>query len=187
MQHASKKHATCKAHRCNTHRCDMLMQHTRRCIAPMQRVPMQHETQAGATCTSHTAPAHPVSHAPGRHRAATWLRHMVCLDASILPLGTLATRCMTRSSSACSARLARAAVQRSSSRWGRPFANDSTRVLARFTPAACAVHHSPQHACAAPCAPSIGRAARRNIPYHGARTRDSRRAHAPCCSRSSRP
>ena len=48
---------------------------------------MQHASQAGATCTSHTAPAHPVPHAPGRHRAATWLRHIVCLDACILPLG----------------------------------------------------------------------------------------------------
>jgi hypothetical protein len=67
--------------------------------------------------------AHPVPHAPWQHRAATWLRHIVCLDACILPFGSLATRCTTSGGASCSARRACAAVQHSASRWGCPFGN----------------------------------------------------------------
>jgi hypothetical protein len=99
------------------------MQHTRRCIAPMQR-----ETDAthnASRCNVHIAyrTAHPVPHAPWRHGAAAWLQHIACLDACTLPLGNLATRCMTSARASCSARRARAAVQHSASRWGRPFGN----------------------------------------------------------------
>ncbi len=83
-------------------------------------------------CNMHIAyrTAHPGPHAPWRHRAGTWLRHMVCLGcmhACILPLGNLATRCMTSARASCSARRARAAVQHSASRWGRPFGSDKER------------------------------------------------------------
>jgi hypothetical protein len=86
-QRETRAHATCNMRhalmpRCNTHRCDMLMQHTRRSIAPMQRAPMQCATRAdemrhARRCNMRIAhrTAHPVLHAPGRHRAATWLRH----------------------------------------------------------------------------------------------------------------
>jgi hypothetical protein len=178
-------------HRCTAHRCDVLTQHPRRSIAPMQRAPMQHATHAGATCTSHTAPAHPAPHAPWRHRAATWLRHMVCLDAHILPLGNLATQCMTSAGASCSARRARAAVQHSASRWGCPFANDPTGVLTPSTSAACAVRRTPlAAACVRRTVRAIHRpcrAAQHTMPRRG--TRNLRWVHAPppWCSRLSRP
>jgi hypothetical protein len=129
-QHAS--------HRCNTHRCHMLMQHTRRCIAPMQR-----ETDATRQRAA-SLHAHRILHPRILYRMhlggtgppcglGTWYAS----DACILPLGTLATQCMTSAGASCSARRARAAVQHSASRWSRPFANDSNRVLTRSTPAAC--------------------------------------------------
>jgi hypothetical protein len=104
MPHATRTDAPCNAPRCNPHRCDILMQNTKRSIAPMQRAPMYHADARRCNMDIACRTAHPVPHAPWRHRAATWLRHIVCLDAYILP----------------------------------------------------------------PCAPSIGRAAPRNAPSHGA-------------------
>jgi hypothetical protein len=75
MQHAMCTNATWNARRCNTHRCHMLMQYTRRCIAPMQRdtdatrkrAPVQraHRIPHGASCTACTlaAPGHSVASA----------------------------------------------------------------------------------------------------------------------------
>ncbi len=181
MQHAMRTDATWNVNRCNTHRCDMLMQHTRRCIAPMQRETDNRyntQTHGELTCTSHTARRIVYRMHLGGTRPlrgfGTWYASM---HASFR-WETLATRCMTSAIASCSARRARVAVQHSASRWIRPFGNDSKCVLTRSTPAACA----------APCAPSIGRAAARNIPYHDAGMRNSRWAHAPPrCSRSSRP
>ncbi len=95
-------------------------------------------------CKMHIASrtAHLVPHAP--YRAAT-LRHIVCLDACILPFGNLATRCVMSAGASCSARCACAAVQHSASRWGCPFGNDSKRVRTRSAPAPCAVHRTPYY------------------------------------------
>jgi hypothetical protein len=190
MRHAPMQRATRSDETCNAPGCDMLMQHTKRCIAPMQRAPMQHATHAGATCTSHTAPAHPAPHAPWQHRAATWLRHMVCLDACILPLGNLATQCMTSAGASCSARRARAPLCSTPRPDGaapsptirNEYSHPPLRPRAvRRTPLAAACVRRTVRAIHRPC-----RAAQHTIPRRG--TRNLRWLHAPpCCLRSSRP
>ena len=199
MQHAPRKHATCNAHRCNTHGAPMQHASMRHVDATYKAMYCSDATRADATrnasrCNMHIAyrTTHPVPNAPGRHRAATWLPHMVCLDACTLPLGNLATRCMTSARASCSARRARAAVQHSASRWGRPLANDSKGVLTRSTPAACAVHRTPlTAACVRRTVRAIHRpcrTAQHTIPRRAGRATRAGHTHAPpCCSRSSRP
>ena len=170
----------------------------------MRRAPMQR-----ATC-----PDAPMQHASMRHLDLTY-KAMYCSDATRADSTRNARRCITQRvpmqrahriphGASCTACTLAAPGRYVASAHGMPrcihpsvsdgvapsatirkaYSHAPLRPHAPYT-----VHHSPQHACAAPCAPSIGRAAPRNMPYHGAGTRHSCWAHAPSpwCSRSSRP
>jgi hypothetical protein len=184
MPHASMRHvdATYKEMYCSDATRADATRIARRCNA--QRAPMQHahRIQHGASCTAC------IWAAPGRHVASA---HSMprCMHPPVWKARDAVHDERRRSvqRTPCARRCAALRVPMGSPLRQRFETRTHMLHSGRMRP--YAVHHSPQHACAAPCAPSIGRAAPRNIPYHGAGTRNSRWAHAPprWCSRSSRP